>query len=293
MYLERVGAVSTPSRRHWQPRDCALYALALGAGWEQLAFVTEGSEQGPQRVYPTFVLAGVCAAESQQWPDAGFATGAYEPHQLVLGSHSLELMRPVEPSGDVTVRTRVVGIDDKGSGALVRLEIAAADTATGAPAFTAGISLFVIGAGGFGGDRGPHEPDRRVPRRVPDWSVRHVTSAQQTLLYRHAGNDANAIHVDPVVAERAGFKGPILSGQNTLGFATRAVVHTVAQGDPTRVRSVEGRFAQPGYNGDTLITEMWYGFGVGADERGRLIVAFRVVNQDGAVLIDRGRVTIG
>jgi hypothetical protein len=37
---------------------------------------------------------------------------------------------------------------------------------------------------------------------------------------------------------------------------------------------------------------MWLGMGVGADARGRLIVAFRVVNQDGAVLVDRGRVTI-
>lgn len=292
MYLERVGAVSPPSRRRWGARDCALYALALGAGWEQLAFVTEGTEDGPQRVYPTFVLAGVCAAESQHWPDAGFATGAYEPHQLVLGSQSLELARPVDPTGDVTVRTRVVGIDDKGSGALVRLEIVAADTATGVLAFVAGISLFVIGGGGFGGERGPREPDRSPPRRVPDWRVAYETSSEQTLLYRHAGNDANAIHVDPSVAQRAGFKGPILSGQNTLGFAARAVVDKIAQGDATRVRSVEGRFAQPGYNGDTLTTEMWCGFGVGADARGRLIVAFRVVNQDGAVLIDRGRITI-
>ena len=55
---------------------------------------------------------------------------------------------------------------------------------------------------------------------------------------------------------------------------------------------VDGRFASPGYNGDRLTTEMWFGWGVGADTRGRLIVAFRVVNQDGAILVDRGRVTI-
>jgi acyl dehydratase len=292
MRLERVGAVSPPSRRRWEPRDCSLYALALGAGWEQLPFVTEGTEESPQLVYPTFVLAGVCAAESQSWPDPGFATGDYAPHQLVLASQSLELARPVAPRGDVTVRTRVAGIDDKGSGALVRLEIVAADTGSGVLAFRAGVALFVIGGGGFGGSRGPRDVGWRTPARPPDRRVAYDTSPLQTLLYRHAGKDANAIHVDPAVAERAGFKGPILSGQNTLGFAGRAIVEAVAGGDPTLVRSIEGRFAAPGYNGDRLVTEMWFGMGVGADAHGRLVVCFRVRNQDGAVLVDRGRATL-
>jgi acyl dehydratase len=291
MHLERVGAVSSPSRRQWVPRDCALYALALGAAWDELAFASDGVGEAQQLVYPSFALT-ICAAEAQSWTDPGFATGDYEPHQLVLGSQSLELARPLPARGDVTIRTRVVGIDDKGSGALVRLEITAADTATGALAFVAGISLFVIGGGGFGGSRGPREPDRAPPRRPPDLSVSYQTSERQTLLYRHAGNDANAIHIDPTVAEQAGFKGPILAGQNTLGFATRAVIEAVCDGDPARVHSIDGRFAAPGYNGDRLTTEMWLGMGVGADARGRLIVAFRVVNQDGAVLVDRGRVTI-
>jgi len=291
MHLERVGAVSAPSRRHWTPRDCALYALALGAGWNELEFASDGVGELAQLVYPTFALT-ICAAESQSWPDAGFATGDYEPHQLVLGSQSLELAHPLAARGDVTVRTRVAGIDDKGSGALVRLEIAAADTGTGALAFVAGISLFIIGGGGFGGARGPREPDRAPPRRPPDARVSYETAENQTLLYRHAGNDANAIHIDPAVAELAGFKGPILAGQNTLGFAARAVIEAVCGGDPTRVRSIDGRFAAPGYNGDCLITELWFGMGVGADARGRLVVPFRVMNHDGAVLVDRGRVTI-
>ena len=134
----------------------------------------------------------------------------------------------------MTVRTRVAGIDDKGSGALVRLEIAAADTATGALAFVAGISLFVIGGGGFGGERGPREPDRTPPRRPPDRRVTYQTAENQTLLYRHTGNDANAIHIDPTVAEQAGFKGPILAGQNARsGSAARAVIEAVCDGDPT------------------------------------------------------------
>lgn len=292
MRLDRVDAVSAPSRRRWCPRDCSLYALALGAGWEQLEFVTEGTETTRQRVYPTFVLAGVCAAESQSWPDPGFATGDYAPEHLVLAGQSLELARPVEPEGDVMVRTRVLGIDDKRSGALVRLGMTATDAVTGDPYFVAEMALFVIGGGGFGGDRGPRPVEHLPPRRPPDLRVTYATSPIQTLWYRHAGNDANGVHVDPVVARRAGFAGPILSGQNTLGFAGRAVVEAVAGGDPTRVRSIAGRFGAVGYNGDSLTVEMWLGMGVGADRHGRMIVPLRVVNQAGAAIVDRGFATL-
>ena len=42
-----------------------------------------------------------------------------------------------------------------------------------------------------------------------------------------------------------------------LGFACRALVHTTLDGNPTRLRSIEGRFSAPAYNGDTLRTEIW------------------------------------
>ena len=63
MHLERVGAVSPPSRRRWVPRDCALYALALGAAWDELAFASDGVGESQQLVYPTFALT-ICAAEA-------------------------------------------------------------------------------------------------------------------------------------------------------------------------------------------------------------------------------------
>jgi acyl dehydratase len=292
MYLDRVGAESAPVRRTWRPRDCALYALALGAGWDELAFAAEGPGQ---LVYPTFVLSGVMAAEAESWPDPGFATGDYAPHEIVQGEQALVVHAPIHASGDVLARTRVAGIHDKGTGALVVLEVHAADAATGAPVFTATTSLFVRGHGGFGGERGPRSgggPKREVPARPPDLRVTHATLPVQTLLWRHAGNDPNAIHVDPEVARRAGFRAPILSGLNTLGFACRALVHAVAGGRPERLRSLAGRFASPGYNGDLLTTEIWTGPDLARDERGDRMTLFRVVSQEGAVLVDRGRATL-
>ena len=284
MYLHRVGAQSEPARRTWRPRDCALYAIAVGAGFEAPEFVRESAAQ---RVYPAFVLSGVMAAEAESWPDPGFATGDYAPHEIVQGEQGLVIHAPVGPSGDVVSRTRVAGIYDKGSGALVVLEVTAADRASGAPLFTATTSLFVKGHGGFGGDRGPRPARREPPARAADLRITHATLPVQTLLWRHAGNDPNQVHLDPELAARAGFPAPILSGLNTLGFACRALVHAVAGGAPERLRSLAGRFASPGYNGDALTTEIWAG-----DERGDRHALFRVVNQDGAALIEHGYATI-
>ena len=59
-----------------------------------------------------------------------------------------------------------------------------------------------------------------------------------------------------------------------------------------RLRSLAGRFASPGYNGDALTTEIWGGDDLGRDARGDRYALFRVVNQDGAALIEHGRATV-
>ena len=128
MDLDRVGFESEPKRIRWEPNDCSLYALSLGAGFEELAFVAEEAIDHPQVVFPTFVLAGVMADESASWTHPGFHTGDYEVHQIVHGEQRLDLFDRVEPRGDVMGRTREAGIYDKGSGALVELDVRAEQT---------------------------------------------------------------------------------------------------------------------------------------------------------------------
>jgi acyl dehydratase len=277
VYLERVGAESAETERTWDAPACSLYALAVGAGFDDATFIAG------RAVYPTFVLS-LAAAEAAGWPDPAFATGDFDLHQVVLGQQSLVLHAPVEPSGRVRMRTRVGSIVDKGSGALITLETIAVDSATGQDAFTSASSLFVIGEGGFGGDRGAATATAVPPDRAPDLVVAATTSPVQTLLYRHAGNDDNPVHVDPDFARAAGFDGPILTGQNTLGFACRALVDTVAGGDARRLGAIEGRFGRPAYNGDVLTTRIWSG-----DD---LRVAFTVSTQRDEVVVDRGWATL-
>ena len=243
-------------------------------------------------MYPTFVCAGVLAVESATWPDPALRTGDYRIGQLVLGEQGVVFHGPVPAAGDVQVLTTVAGIYDKGSGALVSLETTAIDSRTRLAMFTATTGVFVIGGGGFGGDRGPGGPQTKVPSRTPNGRTWFPTLANQTLWYRYAGNDRNPMHVDADVARDAGYRAPILMGQNTLGFACRAIVDTVCGGDPTVLGSISGRFAAAGYNGDVLGVEMWVGDDVGSDAHGHEIVLFRVVNQHREVLVDRGFATV-
>jgi acyl dehydratase len=287
MDLERVGFESEPRRIVWSPSDCSLYALALGAGFDELAFVAENAIGHPQRVFPTFVLAGVMARESATWSHPGFQTGDYAVHQIVLGHVRLELFGRVESSGDVLVRTKVDGIYDKGSAALVELAVRADDRKSGRPIFRAVSSLFVRGEGGFGGATAPKRPEARVPDRAPDFESTYQTLGVQSLLYRHGGQDPHPIHVDPEVARRAGMRAPLLHGLNTIGIAGRMLLHAIGGSDPARMRSLEASFAAPAYNGDTLTTLIWRAEADSdASTNGAI---FRVVNQDGVAVLERGR----
>ena len=286
MNLEMVGHRSEPAERGWLPRDCTLYALSVGAGFDDLAFVGERAAGHPQQVYPSFVCSGGRSDKTSH--DAAGMTrfGDFQIHQLVHGEQELTVHGPIGPTGSVIGTTTVVGIYDKGSGAVVHTQSEAVDAATGEPMFTTGSKLFIMGEGGFGGDPGPKAPPWDVGDAPPDATVDWQTLPVQSLLYRHGGNDPNLIHYDPTVAAAAGFDGPILMGLNTYGFACRALVETVCGGDPLALGSMAGRFASPGYNGDVLTTQIWHN---PVEENG---VLFRVVSNRGTTVFDKGRATV-
>jgi 3-hydroxybutyryl-CoA dehydratase len=70
------------------------------------------------------------------------------------------------------------------------------------------------------------------------------------LYYAGAAGDFNPIHIDPAVAEMAGFGGPILQGLCTLAWATDAFARFL--GDPGRVTRVKARFSRPVKLEDTI-----------------------------------------
>ncbi len=272
-----VGAEGAPVVHSWTSKDALLYAVGVGAGVDELAFTTENSHDVPQRVLPTMAAvigAGVSGAIS--------AIGSFDFAMLVHGEQSFVQHREIPVEGSLTATGKIVGIYDKGSGAVVAVEGECVDNATGETLLTVGSAIFIRGEGGWGGDRGPSGDRNAAPDRAADASVSYRVRPDQALTYRLSG-DRNPLHSDPWFASLAGFDRPILHGLCTYGFTGRALLHTMCDSDPANFRSMEGRFASPVFPGEELTIEMWK---EGAGE-----CIFQTRGEDGRIVLVGGRHT--
>jgi acyl dehydratase len=284
--LSAVGATSEPFERSWSSKDALLYALGVGAGaldptGYELEFTTENSDGVTQRVLPTFTtIIGQGGG--------GISLGDYDPAMLVHGEQAIRLHRELPVAGTVSTTTRVAGMYDKGAAGLVVLESESRDADTGEPMFTSRSSLFIRGAGGFGGPRNPEGDEEAalaaepLPTREPDDVVSYATRSDQALLYRLNG-DRNPLHSDPTFAKRAGFDAPILHGLCSYGFTGRALLHAVCGSDPARFGAMRARFSKPTMPGDTLTVSLW-----DIGDRAPGAFRFRTGTQRGETMIDAG-----
>jgi acyl dehydratase len=272
-----VGAEGAPIVHSWTSKDALLYAVGVGAGIDELAFTTENSHEVPQRVLPTMAAvigAGVSGAIS--------AIGSFDFAMLVHGEQSFVQHREIPVEGSLTATGKIVGIYDKGSGAVVAVEGECVDNETGELLLTVGSAIFIRGEGGWGGDRGPSGDRNAAPDRAADHSVSYQVRPDQALTYRLSG-DRNPLHSDPWFAALAGFDRPILHGLCTYGFTGRALLHTMCGSDPAKFRSMEGRFASPVFPGEELTIEMW--------NEGTGECIFQTRGEDGRVVLVGGRHT--
>jgi|TARA_B110000967_G_scaffold77568_1_gene80151 acyl dehydratase len=237
--------------------DSMLYALALGYGQqptcaEELRFVYEKALMAVPTMATTLCHPGFWVSDPKTGIDAT---------RVVHGEHLMRFHKPLQPAGTVRGKTRVTDVIDKGGdkGAIVLTERSLFDDETDELLVSIEQLTLCRGDGGFSGKAPAKKTSSGkafLPNGNADHRVKIPTLPQAALLYRLNG-DLNPLHADPVVAEKAGFKGPILHGLCTYGIAARAILASCLRNDPARLASLKVRFSSPVYPGETIITEIW------------------------------------
>ncbi|XP_059360366.1 peroxisomal multifunctional enzyme type 2 isoform X1 [Carassius carassius] len=234
--------------------NCILYALGVGMSTrepEHLRFLYEGHQDFS--VLPTF---GVIPAQSAMMGLSSVPGLNIDFTQLLHGEQYLEMSGALPTSGTLRSRAVVADVLDKGSGMVIVLDV---HTYSERELVCYNqFSLFIVGAGGFGGKRTSQKAVATAPRpdRAPDAVIVEQTSRDQAALYRLSG-DWNPLHIDPSFAAMGGFESPILHGLCSFGFAARHVLKQYAANDVSRFKAIKVRFVKPVYPGQSLQTEMW------------------------------------
>lgn len=261
-------------------RDAALYALAVGASQQDIAYLYEKD----LRILPCFALVPYWGTfgwtpERRLPQPAPMQVGLNAMRALHM-AHDLILHQPLNPYGDCFhMRDTITDLfNHRGKGIVLRSTLTAS-TAEGQPVFTN------IGDVYFRGYQAPDAaPYTRkplsIPQNPPDLTHRLHIGKEQHLLYRLCG-DTNIGHVDDALMRAQGRRGAIMQGMCTLGIALRVAITALLPNQPERVRKLGAEMRNVVYPGAEIELRLWRTAPESA--------CFRVMNLDDQnIAIERG-----
>lgn len=276
--VEKLGTVYEASTDAVDPDRAKAYAAAT-------------NDDNP--AYESGKLAPPVFSVVPAWSALGRAVGDVVPPQafpmLVHGEHDMHFHQPLVPGRSLTSAAEARSIRVGRSGTRFTVLIRSTDAETGEPVVDQYATLFIRGMT-EGESGGPDPPDHTFPEvargeQVGEYTV-HV-DGDQTFRYSEASGDHNPIHVDDAFARSVGLPGIIAHGLCTLAMAGQAIVRTVAEGDPARLRRLAARFSKPVFPGKDVVTTVY----AAGQADGRRVYAYETVSQ-GQPVITNGRAEV-
>lgn len=251
---DEAGPWGNPVTIRYDQRDVLLYAVGIGIS--DLRYVYEGHPDFG--VFPTFAI---------RWGGAGAPVNPehipHSPGPLNIDAERyLELLSPLPTEGEVTVRSRLVGVHPRGKGAgFCEYESIVSD-ASGKDCVRLVNGSFRRGVEALGdiepfeGAGATYSRKIELPDTDPDVSIEAFVPQGQAHVYRLSG-DYNPLHIDPDAAKFGGFDSPIMHGLCTLGYCSQLLLQAIADGDHRRFRKIKVRFSSPVFPGDRLHVRAW------------------------------------
>jgi NAD(P)-dependent dehydrogenase (short-subunit alcohol dehydrogenase family)/acyl dehydratase/putative sterol carrier protein len=269
--LEALGKKIGPIEKPYTWKDAVLYALGVGAGFDDLDYCYEKD----LKVIPSFGIVTLYDLMPQLAAESRVNLAG-----ILHGEQELIFHNPIPPEGKLITEGALTHYYDKGpeKGALVVGEFETRHS-SGLKLFTSVTTVFSRLDGGFGGEKAPRK-GVVFPDREPDFTAGMTPSRDQPLLFRLSG-DVFQLHVDEEFARMAGFEKPIMHGLCTHGFACRALIANLVPGEPAKARRMDCRFKSPLYPGTPIKLLGWKDGGHRA--------LWRVIHADtGEIVIDNG-----
>uniref|UniRef100_A0A3P9PHR3 Hydroxysteroid (17-beta) dehydrogenase 4 n=1 Tax=Poecilia reticulata TaxID=8081 RepID=A0A3P9PHR3_POERE len=239
---EAIGQKLPSSSFSFTSNQCILYALGVGMSTkdpDSLRFLYEGHQDFS--CLPTF---GVIPSQAATM-GGGLSSVpglSIDFTQVLHGEQYLELYKPLPTSGIYPLIYTVCSMQKFVLGYHVKCQhllCFAVNTYNGDELVCYNqFSVFVVGAGRFGGKRSSDKAKVCQSPRAPDAVVIESTTGDQAALYRLSG-DWNPLHIDPGFAAMGGFRAPILHGLCSFGFAARHVLKRFADNDPAKFKAIK------------------------------------------------------
>lgn len=187
--------------------------------------------------------------------------GSLEQYQknmlmMVHGDQHMQFYNPIKPNDNIAYCAKIEDIEDRGSGEVLIVNVLSTNQ-EGYNVVESKWGLFVrgIGSGNRSERRRPStlssfEPKKRIFRKtinIPN---------DITQKYSQASNDMNPIHIDEVVAKKAGLPGIVVHGMCTMAMTSEEIVKGCLINSSSDLLSIGVRFSAPVFPGDELEIEV-------------------------------------
>jgi len=228
------------------------------------------------------------------WEAMGLAVGDVVPPEsammIVHGEQDMHFHQPLIPGRSITTTASAYSARVGGSGTRFTVHVTSDDAETSEPVLEQFITMFIRGMSD-GESGGPDKPDHTLSddakATVAGTYTVHVDD-DQTFRYRDASGDMMPIHVDDAFAKQVGLPGIIAHGLCTMAMTSQAVIKTVADGDPSRLKRLAVRFSKNVFPGNDVTTTV-YDLGTAGDRR---VFGFEAATNTGDLVITNGRAEI-
>ena len=196
------------------------------------------------------------------WSQLMVASGDVIPPEalmmIVHGEQDMHFHQPLVPGTQLTTTSEAYAVRVGGSGTRFVVKVDSVD-GDDRPVLTQYVTVFIRGMSD-GESGGPDKPAHDFPEDIRDnktasYSV-HVDD-DQTFRYREASGDEMPIHLDDAFAKSVGLPGIIAHGLCTMAMCSQAIVRTVSDGDPARLKRLAVRFASNVFPGNDVEVDVY------------------------------------